>query len=104
MLSLNKGEICAGRSADFLMYEVKKGDPFDHLLRLSAAKVKWLWRNGRPIFGDIGLGVAGTASRRKFSKFEIEGQEKFATGDFPNLIRTIKHYAPDLDLPRILPQ
>jgi cytosine/adenosine deaminase-related metal-dependent hydrolase len=104
MLSLNKGEIHVGKSADFLMFKRSNGDPFDDSINLSVTKVRWLWKNGRPIFGDIRLGIPGVADQRGFTKFDIDGEAKFATRNFPDLIRKIKYHAPDLELPRILPQ
>jgi cytosine/adenosine deaminase-related metal-dependent hydrolase len=103
MLRLNKGEIRRGTSADFLMFQSNIHDPFETSICLSPKEIWCLWKNGEPIYGDIELANL-TTGRRKFTKILTEGRGKFVTGNFPRLGETIKRFAPDLDLPQILPK
>jgi cytosine/adenosine deaminase-related metal-dependent hydrolase len=100
MLRTNKGVIRRGAAADLLMYEAGNLDPFETVLALSARKIRCLWKNGHPIFGDIEFADISN-SQRSLSKIDIAGTKKFIKGDFSGLCKKIRRASPSLDLPPI---
>ena len=100
MLQINKGVIHRGAAADLLMFESDNQYPFETFLALSPKKVKCVWKNGLPIFGDIEFAEPSTWHNRN-TRFDIAGTEKFIKGDFWGLCERIKRSSPSLDLPRI---
>jgi len=104
LLKVNKGEIRRGAFADLLVFETEQSDPFEDSLCLSAKRVKCLWKNGSPIFGDFDLGSPALLRTKTFTTVNIQGSRKFVTGDFPGLINKIRTYSPIVDLPQICPQ
>ena len=101
MLQINKGIIHRGAAADFLMFESDNRNSFETFLALSPRRVKCVWKNGLPIFGDIEFAEPSTW-HNTFTRFDFAGTEKFIKGDFSGLCERIKRASPSIDLPRIV--
>jgi cytosine/adenosine deaminase-related metal-dependent hydrolase len=103
MLGLNRGGLRRGNRADFLMFDSHGREPFEEVLSLTTKDVLCLWKDGAPLYGDVGFAGIEWAKRKTFSRIEVDGRGKHVWGDFPKLVSKIKRFSPALVLPPILP-
>ncbi|MGB2867331.1 MAG: amidohydrolase family protein [Bacteroidota bacterium] len=99
MIGSDKGSIARGSPADLLIFDARGKDPMDAFVHLNPTDVKFLLKNGSPIFGDREFLPQSGKRWKKRSLVRVCGKPKFVLGDFNSLLARTKKQLPASVLP-----
>ncbi len=98
---INTGTLFMGMSADIVVAKKKETDPMDAFFATNPADILLVMSKGRIRVIDATLYplIAANLKHRKYSLIKIGDSYKYVQGDLTGLIKAIKKYYPEAQLP-----
>lgn len=95
------GTLFIGYTADIVIAKKKETEPIDAFFAINPADILLVMSKGRIRLIDAELypGIAAGLKHRKYSQIKIGESYKYVQGDLTGLIKSIKKYYPEAQLP-----